>query len=144
MWDRCALPALPALPALSQNLPYLQVADSLDRFVKSAPEGLLRSGKLLSEKVLPVAADLLFNAKAGAEASEAVSPRGPSTWRLLTIAADGQSTTCESDALMGLQTRFAQRYQAELHSESSGAAVVPSWSRCGPGLASTGIQTVLP
>lgn len=74
MWDRCALPAL---PALSQNPPYLQVADSLDRFVKSAPEGLLRSGKLLSEKVLPVAADLLFNAKAGAEASEDAAPEEP-------------------------------------------------------------------
>ena len=77
VWDRCALPALPALPALSQNLPYLQVADSLDRFVKSAPEGLLRSGKLLSEKVLPVAADLLFNAKAGAQASEDAAPEEP-------------------------------------------------------------------
>ena len=54
-----------------------EVADSLDRFVKSAPEGFLRSGKLLSEKVLPVAADLLFNAKAGAEASEDAAPEEP-------------------------------------------------------------------
>ena len=74
VWDRCALPTQ---PALSQNPPRLQVADSLDRFVKSAPEGFLRSGKLLSEKVLPVAADLLFNAKAGAEASEDAAPEEP-------------------------------------------------------------------
>jgi hypothetical protein len=52
LWPRCARCWRLTVP-LHQCL--LQIQESLERFVKSTPEGLLRSGQALNEKVLPLA-----------------------------------------------------------------------------------------
>jgi len=58
--NKIPLPTSPRIQDFSGG----EVQNSLDRFVKSAPEGLRRTGKIVGDKVLPIAAemanDLLF------------------------------------------------------------------------------------
>lgn len=55
-----------------------EIQESLERFVKSTPEGLLRSGQALNEKVLPLAKDLLFkDFKDKKDGDDAGAGKGP-------------------------------------------------------------------
>jgi hypothetical protein len=48
---------LPTSPRI-QDFDGGEVQSSLDRFIKSAPEGLMRTGKMVGDKVLPAAAEM--------------------------------------------------------------------------------------
>lgn len=72
---------LPTSPRI-QDFDGGEVSSSLDRFIKSAPEGLMRTGKIVGDRILPVAADmandLLFKdySKENKTVSASVPPAG--------------------------------------------------------------------